>query len=342
MPTLTITDAVPGDVDLLLEFIKELAEYEKLSHAVVGTAAELRRSLFGARPYASAVIARVDDEPVGFALFFFNYSTFLTKPGTYLEDLFVRPTHRGKGYGKALLKHVARTAVRIGAGRLEWAVLDWNEPAIGFYNSLGAVPMDDWTVFRLTGDALWEFGSDSPSGPAIPVLNSERLTLRPGGLSDAARITELLQDPAIEPNLGGLPVPYTFEDAQAYLRGVGAKADELDWLLDHPSEGVIGSIHLSVGNRHKQGYLGFWLGSPYWGQGYMPEAIRRVIAYGFDELGLERVEGEHFTHNPASGRAMEKAGMQSEGVRKAAFAKRGEQLDLAVYGLARREAVADS
>src|SRR5579863_2377928 len=144
---LAIKEATADDVDLLLEFIKGLAEYEKLSHAVVGTATELRRTLFGQQRYASAAIARLSGEPVGFALYFFNYSTFLTRPGIYLEDLFVLPQYRGLGVGKALLKHVASEAVRLGAGRLEWSVLDWNEPAIGFYKKIGAVPMEDWTVF---------------------------------------------------------------------------------------------------------------------------------------------------------------------------------------------------
>ncbi|MHB8635282.1 MAG: GNAT family N-acetyltransferase [Fimbriimonadaceae bacterium] len=334
---ISISEATASDVELLLQFITELAEYEKLSEAVVGTAVDLRRTLFGHHRFAAAAVARVGVEPVGFALYFFNYSTFLARPGIYLEDLFVRPAHRGHGVGKALLRHVAREAVRVGAGRLEWSVLDWNDPAIGFYKRLGATPLDDWTVFRLTGSALKEFGASPKAESPIPVLRTPRLVLRAGVLADAPRITELLQDPAIEANLGGLPTPYALADAEAYLAGIGMKADELDWLLEHPDAGVIGSIHMSLANRHRRGYLGFWLGSSFWGQGYMPEALRRVIAYGFGELELERVEGEHFTGNLASGRAMGKAGMRCEGVRVAAFRKRGEQLDLAVYGLARRD-----
>lgn len=334
---LTITEATAKDVDILLEFIKELAEYEKLSDAVVGTATELRRTLFGARPFAASVIARLDGNPVGFALFFFNYSTFLARPGIYLEDLFVRPAHRGAGVGKALLRHVASEAVRIGAGRLEWAVLDWNDSAIGFYESLGAVPMDEWRVFRLAGEALRQFGDAAEVRTAIPTLQSPRLTLRPGTPADAPRITELLQEPAIEANLAGLPWPYTIEDARVHLASVGMKADELDWLIEHPEHGVIGSIHMSVNRRHLGGYLGFWLGKDYWGQGFMPEAVRRVIECGFGELGLARVAAEHYTHNPASGRAMEKAGMICEGTRRAAYRKKDVQLDVVVYGLVRAD-----
>ena len=332
---LTITEATPDDVDLLLKLIKELAEYEKLSHAVVGTATELRRTLFGAQRVASSVIARLDGEPVGYALFFFNYSTFLARPGVYLEDLFVRPERRGNGVGKALLKHVAAEAVRMGAGRLEWAVLDWNDPAIGFYKSLGAEPLDEWTVFRLDDEALAQFGAASDVRVPIPKLHTPRLTLRPGSLSDAPRITELLQEPMIEANLAGLPWPYTVEDARAHMAYVGKKADELDWLIEHSEHGVIGSIHMSVNRRHLGGYLGFWLGKDYWGQGFMAEAVRSVIEYGFDELGLARVGAEHYTYNPASGRAMEKAGMICEGTRRAAYRKKDVQLDAVVYGLAR-------
>jgi GNAT superfamily N-acetyltransferase len=128
--------------------------YEKLEHAVVATQEVLRRTLFGERRYAEALIARLDGEPVGFALYFHNFSTFVGKPGLYLEDLFVEPAHRGKGIGKALLQHLAAIAVERDCGRVEWAVLDWNAPSIAFYRSLGAVPMDQWTVFRLEGAAL--------------------------------------------------------------------------------------------------------------------------------------------------------------------------------------------
>jgi GNAT superfamily N-acetyltransferase len=118
----------------------------------------LRRNLFGPRPYAEVLIGEEDGEAAGFAIFFHNFSTFLGRPGIYLEDLFVRPDHRGKGYGRALLARLAKIALERDCGRLEWAVLDWNEPAIGFYRKLGARPNDDWTVFRLAGDALRDLG----------------------------------------------------------------------------------------------------------------------------------------------------------------------------------------
>ena len=149
-----IRPAVEADASLILQFIRELAEYEKLSHEVRASESLLREHLFGPRPVAEAMIAELDGEAVGFALFFHNFSTFLGRPGIYLEDLFVRPHARGKGVGRALLTEIAKLAVRRKCGRLEWAVLDWNEPAIGFYKSLGAVPMDQWTIFRVTGDAL--------------------------------------------------------------------------------------------------------------------------------------------------------------------------------------------
>ena len=139
---------------MILEFIKALAEYERLAHEVVTDEETLRLSLFGNRRVAEVVIADYCDEPAGFALFFHNFSTFLGKPGLYLEDLFVRPEYRGKGIGQDLLSCLARIALNRGCGRLEWWVLDWNEPAIRFYENLGAEPMDDWTVFRLTGDSL--------------------------------------------------------------------------------------------------------------------------------------------------------------------------------------------
>ena len=150
----TIRAARLNEIGTVLQFIRELAEYEHLQHQCVATEEGLRDSLFGPRPYAEVVFACVDAEPVGFALFFHNFSTFLGKPGIYLEDLYVRPAMRGGGVGRRLLEWLAALAVERGCGRLEWAVLDWNAPSIGFYRNLGAVPMDDWTVFRLTGDAL--------------------------------------------------------------------------------------------------------------------------------------------------------------------------------------------
>lgn len=153
---LSIDPAAEPDVPLLLRFIRALAVYEKLEHEVTATEEGLRRTLFGEKRYAEALIARLDGEPVGFALFFHNYSTFVGKPGLYLEDLFVEPAHRGKGIGKALLRRLAAIALERDCGRMEWAVLDWNAPSIAFYRALGAVPMDDWTVFRLAGDDLRE------------------------------------------------------------------------------------------------------------------------------------------------------------------------------------------
>ncbi|HEU4884946.1 MAG TPA: GNAT family N-acetyltransferase [Longimicrobium sp.] len=151
---LRIRPATESDVPLVLRFIRELAEYERLLHEVVATEEAQRDTLFAARPAAEVVIAEEDGEPLGFALFFHNYSTFLAQPGLYLEDLYVRPEARGRGAGRALLAHLARLAKERGRGRLEWWVLDWNESAIRFYRSLGARPMDDWTVFRLTGGDL--------------------------------------------------------------------------------------------------------------------------------------------------------------------------------------------
>lgn len=147
--------AAEADVPLLLDFIRELAEYEKLAHEVVASEDSLLRNLFGdGWRGAEAVIAEADGEPAGFALFFHNFSTFLGRPGIYLEDLYVRPEYRGAGVGRGLLAHLARLAVERGCGRLEWWVLDCNDPAIGFYRSLGAVSMDDWTVYRVAGEAL--------------------------------------------------------------------------------------------------------------------------------------------------------------------------------------------
>jgi GNAT superfamily N-acetyltransferase len=144
----------PGDVETIAELIRRLARYEKLEHEVVMTPERVERTLFGPRRYAETLIAEDDGAAVGFALFFHNYSTFLAQPGIYLEDLFVRESHRGKGVGRALLARLAAIAVERECGRLEWAVLDWNTDAIGFYERLGARPNSEWTVYRLTGDAL--------------------------------------------------------------------------------------------------------------------------------------------------------------------------------------------
>ncbi len=154
-----IREATEEDVPLILSFIRELAEYEKLSHEVVATEDGLRDSLFGERRYAEVLIAAHEGAPAGFALFFHNFSTFLGKPGIYLEDLYVKPEFRGAGIGRKLLVHLARLAKSRGCGRLEWWVLDWNGPSIGFYEKLGAVPMDDWTVYRVSGAALEDLAS---------------------------------------------------------------------------------------------------------------------------------------------------------------------------------------
>lgn len=154
IPELTLRFAHEADVPLILSFIKKLAEYEKLSHEVVTDEATLRQSLFGERRVAEVIIGDYNDEPVAFALFFHNFSTFLGRPGIYLEDLYVDPTMRGQGIGRMMLTYLARLAVERGCGRLEWWVLDWNEPAINFYKKLGAQPMDEWTAYRLTGAAL--------------------------------------------------------------------------------------------------------------------------------------------------------------------------------------------
>jgi GNAT superfamily N-acetyltransferase len=159
---LRIESAGPNDAAEVLALIRALAVYEKLEHEVVATEDSVRASLFGERPAAEVLLARVDAETVGFAVFFHNYSTFLGRRGIYLEDLFVRPEHRGHGYGRRLLAHLARLAVERKCGRVEWAVLDWNEPAIGFYRSLEARAMDEWTVFRLTGDALAALAAECP------------------------------------------------------------------------------------------------------------------------------------------------------------------------------------
>ena len=154
-----IREATESDVPLILQFIRDLAEYEKLAHLVVATEEQLRSTLFGAVRLAEVLIASEDGAPAGFALFFHNYSTFLGQPGIYLEDLFVKPEFRGRGYGKALLVRLAQIARDRNCGRVEWAVLNWNEPAIAFYKSLGARPMDEWTVFRLTGEELERMGT---------------------------------------------------------------------------------------------------------------------------------------------------------------------------------------
>jgi GNAT superfamily N-acetyltransferase len=154
-----IRQATVEDEDLILRFVRELAAYEKADHAVVATAADIENSLFGSDSSTRALICELDNEPIGYAVYFFNYSTWLGRHGLYLEDLYVSPEHRGAGAGKALLKHLAQLAVAKGCGRFEWSVLDWNEPAIRFYQAIGARPQDEWVGYRLTGEALEAFAN---------------------------------------------------------------------------------------------------------------------------------------------------------------------------------------
>lgn len=165
IPDFTIRWAESDDVTLIFSFIRELAEYEKLLHEAVATEESLRDTLFGERKYAEVFLGIYGGKPAGFALFFHNYSTFLGKPGIYLEDLYVKPQMRGRGFGKRMLAFLAGIALERGCGRLEWSVLNWNEQAIAFYRALGAVPMNDWTVHRVAGEnlnALAQKISDSP------------------------------------------------------------------------------------------------------------------------------------------------------------------------------------
>jgi GNAT superfamily N-acetyltransferase len=154
LPDFEIRPAVLDDVPLILSFIKKLADYERLAHEVVATEESLRETLFDSRKTAEVAIGYFQNKPIGLVLFFHNYSTFLGRPGLYIEDLFVDEPYRGSGFGAALLRYVARLAVERNCGRLEWSVLDWNKPAVDFYTKLGAVPMSDWTVFRVTGQSL--------------------------------------------------------------------------------------------------------------------------------------------------------------------------------------------
>ena len=158
--TVSIRSATVADVPLILHFIRGLAEYEKLAHECVATEALLEQSLFGQHAGAEVVLAFENDKAAGFALFFHNYSTFLAQRGLYLEDLFVDPAFRGRGVGRALLAHLAALAVARGCGRFEWSVLDWNRDAIEFYEKLGARAMSDWTVYRVTGDALTQLAAE--------------------------------------------------------------------------------------------------------------------------------------------------------------------------------------
>lgn len=160
--SLTIRPATPDDAELILRFITELAIYEKAEHEVKTDAAGIRDSLFAEGSTAHGLICENDGQPIGYAVYFFNYSTWLGKHGLYLEDLYVSPEARGLGAGKALLRHLAQLAVARGCGRFEWSVLDWNTPAIDFYESFGARPQSEWTTYRLTGQALLDFAADTP------------------------------------------------------------------------------------------------------------------------------------------------------------------------------------
>jgi GNAT superfamily N-acetyltransferase len=162
---LRIEPATIGDASLILQFIEELATYEQLAHACVATEDDLRIQLFGLNPIAHTVIAYAGNEPAGFALYFFNFSTFLARPGLYLEDLFVKPAFRKRGIGRALLAYLAQIAVDRGCGRMEWAVLNWNEMALRVYRGIGAQPMNEWTVMRLTGPAITALAATAPAVP---------------------------------------------------------------------------------------------------------------------------------------------------------------------------------
>ncbi len=159
MNNLSIRQATADDASLLLDFITELARYEKAEHEVLASEAQIRESLFSERASANALICLQDGEPIGYAVYFFNYSTWLGKNGIYLEDLYITPQKRNCGAGKFVLQHLARLAVAEGCGRFEWAVLDWNEPAIKFYEKIGARPQSEWIIYRLTGEALSSFAA---------------------------------------------------------------------------------------------------------------------------------------------------------------------------------------
>ena len=160
---LTLRDAVPGDEALVARFVRALAEYENLQHELRGTAADFACALFGPGPRAWALFAEIDRQPVGFAVWFYTFSTFAARPGLYVEDVFVQPEQRGRGIGRMIFRDLARRALAEGCARMEWQVLNWNAPAIGFYRSIGALPVDDWTVQRLNGAALHAFAAVDPT-----------------------------------------------------------------------------------------------------------------------------------------------------------------------------------
>jgi GNAT superfamily N-acetyltransferase len=155
----TLRSASPADIPALFKLIQALAEYENLTHLLTGSADQLNDHLFGPRPYVEAILALSDDQAAGYAVFLHTYSTFLTRPSLYLEDIFVLPAYRQQGIGKALIRHIAQIAVERNCGRLEWSVLDWNTPAIAFYENIGASVLPDWRICRLTGEALQSFGT---------------------------------------------------------------------------------------------------------------------------------------------------------------------------------------
>jgi GNAT superfamily N-acetyltransferase len=181
-----IIAATETDTPVILEMIRALAEYEKLTHLVSATDERLRQTLFGPKPAAEVVLAFEESECAGFALFFPNYSSFFAQPGIYLEDLYVKPHLRGKGIGFALLQHVSRLAVQRGCGRVEWGVLDWNQPSIDFYKRLGAVPMDEWTKYRLTGEAIENLCSESVRGRSFNPVDNDHLDKGPLSLKSQA------------------------------------------------------------------------------------------------------------------------------------------------------------
>ncbi len=181
-PAIDIRPAALGDVPLILGFIRELAAFEKAEHEVLATEAHIRKSLFGEDARVRALVCSIGGVDAGFAVYFFNYSTWQGRQGLYLEDLYVSPAHRGRGAGKAMLQHLARIAVASDCGRFEWSVLDWNEPAIQFYRSIGAVAMDEWVRYRLTGEALARFAgvSEPEAGPGSGAL-PRRTSAPPAG-----------------------------------------------------------------------------------------------------------------------------------------------------------------
>lgn len=337
MPDLSIRPATPADLTALRDLIRGLAEYEKLLDHFAANEAKLRATLFSSRPIGNALIARLGERPVGYAVYFTSFSTFAAGPGCFLEDLYVEPQCRGQGIGKALIKAVAEEAVKSGAVRLDWQVLDWNESAQGFYRSLGAEVHPEWWTCRLTGAALATLGGTAQEA-TVPTFRTERLVLRPPAESDAPRIVELMRSPEISANTANIPFPYTLDDAESYLEKTrsGVSRGRYSWTIEHPEHDMIGDVFAAV-TGPRVCYLGYWLGEAHWGKGYMTEALLRIVQHCFEDLDAVRVEADRFGHNPASGRVLEKAGLVLEGVRRKAFFKDGRHLDMYHYGLAREE-----